>query len=367
MVKRKSIKLKNQVKPSPKVKKDPIAEYQAAIKEKGIVEVLTLTDDSCLAKVRRHISTQSLGLDSLLNGKGIPTGRLIEVYGQAHIGKSTFLDHIFASVQSIGGVAVLFDTETARDMKYTSNIGVDSSKLQLVEFSKNQLHIENVMIKLMDTIEWWSSNYPDTPVVIGWDSLGGTATKDEIEKRLGSGGKDSKKSEEKPAGAAKVLRNATRQLPTKLGGTNISVVVINHEYTTFGQGRQGKVTYGGEAIRNLASIRLKLFPLGWIKKGDSIVGRRVGAKLEKNKLGKPFAQVEVGLISGIGIDNVWTLYESLKEAKIIVSSGSWSAINLDGEVINFQGWSGLSDKCKEDPELFKKLVSVYHNIFMKGE
>lgn len=376
MVKRRPVKSKNQVPKSPKVKKDPIAEYQAAIRKKGVVEVLTLTDDDCLAKVRQHISTQSLGLDMLFNGKGIPTGRVTEIYGPPHIGKSTLIDHLFASVQSMGGVAILFDTETARDIEYTNRIGVDASKLQIVQFSKNEMHIENVMIKLMDTVEWWSANYPDTPVVIGWDSLGGTATKDEIEKRLGSGKSKSKnkdgsdkKAVEKPAAAAKILRTAARQFPTKLGNTKVAVVVANHEYVNFnvGGGKSKKETYGGEAVRHLATLRAKLFPLGWIKKGDSVVGRRVGISLEKNRLGVPFVKGEVGLISGIGIDNTWTLYETLKEAKIIVTSGSWGAINLDGEVINFQGWSGLSQKCKEDPKLFEKLVSVYNNLFMKGE
>lgn len=357
MVKRKPVgTIKSRTKKSPTIKKDKVKEYQEFIKKKGVVEVLNLADDDCLANVKQHISTQSLGLDTLLNGKGIPTGRLTEIYGQHHIGKSTLLDHIFASVQKMGGVGVLFDTEAARHMKYTENIGVKVKDLQLVEFAKNELHIENIMVKLYDTIEWWNKNYPDILVVIGWDSLGGTATRDEIEKRLG---KDAK-----VAGAAKVLREAVRQIPTKLGNTNVAVVVTNHEYEAFNKTKFGskKETYGGAAIRHLATLRLKLYPMGWIKQGDGIVGRRVGVSLEKNRLGNAYTRTEIGLISGIGIDNTWTLYETLKEAKIIVTNGSWSAINLDGETISFQGWSGLVEKCKEDETMFNRLVSVYHSI-----
>ena len=58
-------------KPKP-IKKDPIAEYQTYIKKKGngIVEVLDFSNDDCLANVKQYISTQSIALDSLLNGVG---------------------------------------------------------------------------------------------------------------------------------------------------------------------------------------------------------------------------------------------------------------------------------------------------------
>ena len=348
---------KSRKKKTPKIKKDLIKEYQQSLKSKGIVEVLTLADDDCLANVKLHISTQSLELDKLLNGKGVPTGRVLELYGPPHIGKSTLMDHMFAEVQKIGGVAILLDTEGARDSKYTRAIGVDPAKLQYIEFARDALHIENVLIKIYDTVEFWADKAPDMPVLIGWDALGGTSTRDELEKRLE---KDSQ-----PARAATVLRKAARQLPPKLGNTNIAVVIANHEYQNLGMGGQKarKETYGGAAVRHLASIRFQLYNAGWIKRSDgSVIGRKVGVNLIKNRLGNPFGSTEIAILSGVGVDNTWSLYECLKEAGVIVISGSWAAINLDGEVIKFQGWSGLVTKCTEDPTLFPRLVSVYQSL-----
>jgi recombination protein RecA len=344
------------------IKKDPIEEYKTYINKKGngIVEVLDFSNDDCLANVKQYISTQSIALDSLLNGVGIPTGRVTEIYGPQHIGKSTIIDHLFASVQSIGGVPILFDSESARDFRYTSKIGVDINKLQCVEFKRDELHIENVMIQMYNTVEWWATNAPDVPVVIGWDALGGTATRDEVKKRM--------ESEGKPAGAAKVLSEACRLLPSKLGRTKVAIVIANHQYESFGKGKSGfgqatqKMTYGGSAVRHLASIRINLFNLGYINYKGEHIGRQVGAFLDKNRLGNPYKKIDFALISGIGIDNIWSIYETLKNSKIIVVDGSWSAINLDGEVLKFQGWNGLSDKCKENPLLFNKLLSVYNSI-----
>ena len=349
------------VKAAPRIRKDLLKEYQETIKESDkqghrVVEALTLADDDCLANVRTHISTLSLELDRLFNGKGIPTGRVVEIYGPPHIGKSTLLDHCFASVQQMGGVAVLADTEGARDSNYTQKIGVDLNTLQYLEFGQDSMHIENIITKIFETVEFWRAKAPEMPVLIGWDALGGTATRDELEKRLTK--------EARMAGASKVLRAACRQLPTKLGNTNISIVIINHEYekinVNFGK---KKDTYGGGALRHLASIRAQLYSTGYIKNGaGEILGREVVAKLVKNRLGNPWGEAKFALISGVGIDNVWSVFNRLYEAKIIVKSGSWAAINLDGDELKFQGWSGLVVKCQEDPTLFPRLVSVYLSL-----
>jgi recombination protein RecA len=355
-----------------KIRKDPLKEYAEAISKDGVVEALTLADDDCLASVRGGISTGSLALDRLLNGTGIPFGRVTEICGAPHIGKSTLLDHVFARVQAEDGVAILADTEGARDSSYTTRIGVDPERLQYLEFQprpireKNkivgyqaQLTLENVLTKILESIEFWAKKYPETPVVIGFDALAGTSTADELENRLTK--------DEQPAAAAKVLRKICRQLPVHLGNTKIAVVICNHEYQNIRMaGRVGKAreTYGGDAIRHLASIRMQMFSAGeWLKDADGrVLGRVVGVKLTKNRLGNPWGEARIALYSGIGIDNVWTIYRELSAANIIVTSGSWSAINLDGSEIKFQGYRGLSRKCEEDPTLFPRLVSVYQGL-----
>ncbi len=358
-VKKKGKKPKGKKVPkSPKIKKDPLKEYQQAVKKdsEGAIEIIALTDEDSLANVPIHIGTQSLELDRLLNGMGYPSGRVVEIYGPPHIGKSTLLDHAFAEVQKMGGVAVLFDTETARDVNYTGRIGVDTKKLQYVKFARGEMHVENVLMQIFKAIEFWREKAPDMPVVLGWDALGGTATRDELEKQL--------EKDARPAMAAQVLRTAVRQLPTKLGNTKISVIICNHEYQTFGKGKkQGfKETYGGGAVKHLATLRLQMWNVGWIKgSGGEIIGRKVGVNLKKNRLGK-MGSVEVAMLTGIGIDNTHAVLDRLKAAKLIATAGGWSAINLDGEKINFQGWQGLVKKCEEDETLFPRLVSVYKSL-----
>lgn len=356
---------------SPKIRADPIAEFREAIQADGVVEVLTLADDDCLAHVKQHISTGSLALDRLLNGRGVPCGRVTEFFGPPHIGKSTILDHIFARVQAMGGIGVLADTEGARDIRYTTAVGVDPKKLQYLEFPRNELVLENVLTKLMETAAFFATNFPEIPVVLGLDALGSTSTRDERDKGL--------EKDARVAAAAQVLRKACRLLPSRIGNSQVAVVIANHEYENIQtHGRMGKKreTYGGDAIRHLASLRVQLYSGGdYVKSGPNIVGREVVAKLVKNRLGNPWGEARFALLAGRGISNVWTIYDCLSRAHVIQVSGSWSVINLDGQVLSFQGWQGLERLVQEDIavraqvsesehalSLFDRLVSIYEAI-----
>jgi len=344
-----------------RISKDPEKEYAKALSKKGMVQILKMTDDDCLMHVKGYLSTGNPALDRMLHGRGIPFGRITEIYGPHHIGKSTILDHLFKMVQKAGGTGVLADTEEARDIRYTQAIGVDASKLLILEFDRKELTMENVLNKVLETIDWWRDNYPDRKVLIGWDSLGGTQTNEERDKTVERG--------KSPGSAASIMQLMRRKVTPALANTNIALVILNHEYekiATGGFAGKKRETYGGEAVRMAASIRLELHPtMGqWLPGKDGvIIGRKVGVKLVKTKLGgSTMASCEVALMHGEGISIMWTLFEGLKGLGIIQTSGGWSAINLDGEILKFQGLNGLRDLCGQDPTLEERLFKVYTGV-----
>jgi len=377
---KKSIHGKKEV--SVKIRKDPLKEYQETMKDSGIATVSKLSQDEAVPNVTGRVSTGSLALDWALRnpmepgaGAGIPLGRCTEIYGPPFIGKSTLLDHIFASVQKMGGIAILADTEISRDRHYTQRLGVDLTKLQYLEFARDSLYLENVMQAIYSSIDFWGDHYPDIPVIIGLDALGGTATREELEKGLvpdrkrgkkNADGEDCKEKSVQPGLAARVMHQAARLLPGRLMGRKIGLVILNHEYEMIGGfgggfGAKKKETYGGSGIRHVGTTRIQLYSSGvWIKRSDGVaLGREVTAKLIKNRLGDSQIEITVPILSGIGVENIYTLFEELKAAKVIVVAGSWAALNIDGQELKFQGWSGLKLKCTEDGTLFDRLVSVW--------
>ena len=61
------------------------------------------------------ISTGSLSLDMALGGQGIPSGRVVEIFGPESSGKTTLALHVVAQSQRNGGIAAFIDAEHALD------------------------------------------------------------------------------------------------------------------------------------------------------------------------------------------------------------------------------------------------------------
>lgn len=346
---------------------DPSKEYAETLKAQGIASISKMSNDEAVCNITGRISTGSLSLDAVLTNPrepegwaGIPFSRVTEIFGPPFIGKSTILDHIMAEVQRAGGRAILIDTEVSRNRHYIQRLGVDLDALDYLEFERGEMYIENIIQTIYKTVDFWAVKYPEIPVVIGWDALGGTATKDEWEKGLQS------EKASQPGAAAKAMHAATRQLAPRFGGTKIALIILNHEYeviNTGGFGSFGKKreTYGGSGVRHAGSVRIQLYNSGTqIKRADGwVMGRVIVAKPVKNRLGNSNLEAHVPIINGVGVENTYTVFEELKKLNIIVTSGGWSAVNLDGQVINFQGWNGLKEKCAEDATLFDRLVSIW--------
>src|SRR5262245_612693 len=71
------------------------------------------------------ISTGALSLDIALGGKGLPRGRVIEIYGPEASGKTTVALHAIANAQKAGGIAAFIDAEHALDPGWARRVGVD--------------------------------------------------------------------------------------------------------------------------------------------------------------------------------------------------------------------------------------------------
>src|SRR5207237_4335453 len=80
-------------------------------KQFGKGAIMQLGDDS--VKEIEGISTGALSLDIALGGRGLPRGRIIEIFGPEASGKTTVMLHAIAQAQKTGGVAAFIDAEHA--------------------------------------------------------------------------------------------------------------------------------------------------------------------------------------------------------------------------------------------------------------
>ena len=77
------------------------------------------------------ISTGSLGLDIALGIGGLPTGRVVEIFGPESSGKTTLTLQVIAECQKAGGTAAFIDAEHALDPSYAEKLGVNVDELLL--------------------------------------------------------------------------------------------------------------------------------------------------------------------------------------------------------------------------------------------
>src|SRR6202171_6521972 len=96
-------------------------------KEIGKGTIMRL-DEHAVADVP-GISTGALSLDIALGGKGLPRGRIVEIFGPEASGKTTVALHTIANAQKAGGIAAFIDAEHALDPGWAKRVGVDLEAL----------------------------------------------------------------------------------------------------------------------------------------------------------------------------------------------------------------------------------------------
>ena len=114
-----------------------------------------------------------MSLDIALGGKGLPRGRIIEIFGPESSGKTTVALHAIANAQKKGGVAAFIDAEHALDPSWAKRLGVDLESLLVSQPSNGEeaLKIAEMLVK---------SNAVDIIVI---DSVAALVPQPEVEGR----------------------------------------------------------------------------------------------------------------------------------------------------------------------------------------
>tara|TARA_Y100000034_G_scaffold100397_1_gene123698 strand:+ start:165 stop:1466 length:1302 start_codon:yes stop_codon:yes gene_type:complete len=206
----------------------------------------------------------------------------------------------------------------------------------------------------------------DRPIILGWDSVAGTATEEELE---GSA------RDQHPATAAKVIRRSMRRLIQLIDDNSIGVVMVNQRYEKIqmGKGRQWgpkSETYGGGGIKFHTAVRVEVEKCGDIyypgrpkAGGFAPCGQEVLLRMPKNKLNDPFHTERFGLMFGQGAVDGWAIHEDFKSRGIIRVAGGWSSFS-DPSVLgaanrSFRNWPELQQMMTEDAALSATLRDIY--------
>ena len=280
------------------------------------------------------ISTGSIGLDVALGIGGLPTGRVIEIYGPESSGKTTLATHIIAEAQKKGGICAFIDAEHAFDSNYAQKLGVDIDNLLISQpdYGEQALEIADRLIL---------SGALDVVVI---DSVAALVPKSELEGEMG---------DSKMGLHARLMSQALRKLTATISKTNSCCIFINQLREKIGvMFGNPETTTGGNALKFYASVRLDIRRMAQIKDGDEVVGNHIKVKVVKNKVAPPFRQAEFDIIYGEGISKVGEIIDMGVEMGIVQKSGSWFSYNNDKMG---QGRESVKQLLLDNPEMANEI------------
>ncbi|MBP3348112.1 MAG: recombinase RecA [Clostridia bacterium] len=286
------------------------------------------------------ISTGCLELDIALGVKGLPRGRIVEIYGPESSGKTTIALHCVTEAQKNGGTAAYIDVENALDPVYAKKIGVDIDNLYISQPDTGEDALE-----IMDTLV--SSGAIDMVVI---DSVAALVPRAEIEGGMGDA---------HVGVQARLMSQALRKLTGTINKTKCVAIFINQLREKVGvvYGNP-EVTPGGRALKFYSSVRIEIRKGEAIKNGENVLGNVTKAKIAKNKVAPPFKTASFDLMYGEGVSNEGSLVNVGSELGILEKSGSW--YSYKGERIA-QGKENVKKYLAENPAVADEIKETILN------
>ncbi|WP_010607203.1 recombinase RecA [Pseudoalteromonas maricaloris] len=289
------------------------------------------------------ISTGSLGLDIALGIGGLPTGRIVEIYGPESSGKTTLTLQAIAEAQKLGKTCAFVDAEHALDPIYAEKLGVNVDELLVSQpdTGEQALEICDMLVR---------SGAVDLVVI---DSVAALTPKAEIEGDMG---------DSHVGLQARLMSQALRKLTANIKRSNTLCIFINQIRMKIGvMFGNPETTTGGNALKFYASVRLDIRRIGSVKEGDEVVGNETRVKVVKNKVAPPFKQAEFIIMYGEGTSKQGELIDLGVKHKLVDKAGAWFSYN--GNKIG-QGKANSIKFLKENVEIANEIEGKLREMLL---
>jgi recombination protein RecA len=305
-------------------------------------------------------STGVPSIDVAFGCKGLPQGRIIEIYGPESSGKTTaclqFIaacqKHMFTNAdgESVPGTAAFIDAEHAFDPTWAERIGVNIDELIFSQPNSGE--------EALDIVEKMVKSTLVNLIVV--DSVAALTPQVELDGEL---------SDANVGAHARLMSKALRKLKGSINKTKTTVIFVNQIREKVGvMFGNPETTPGGRALKFYASIRAEVRRGSSLKDDDSVVGFQTNMKIIKNKVAPPFTTAAFDICVGhpsrpiYGIDIMSSLIDVALDCKVMSRTSSWISYG-DRKIGN--GAAAASAALRADRDLADEILNKTYNVAFK--
>ena len=274
------------------------------------------------------VDSGSKVLNKIISGDyngGYPIGSITEIYGESSTAKTVFLTHAFIGAQQKGFYTVMVDNEHAYSPSFAEKLGIESEKLVYLQPET----IEDCFKSIENSIMAIRKHDAETPILIGYDSIGVSPTRKEMEDEFG------KNSEMGGALRAKVAGQCLRRINPMLRKYKAGLIIVNQVRSKVGVmfGDPRTRAGGGKALLYYCGTSLETAS----GKNDALFDSRKNPlgitgtiKTVKNKITKPYQTCDFKLLYDEGLQHNYGLTaQYVKDGTVTTPSKGW--YTLTGE------------------------------------
>ena len=291
----------------------------------------TSAADSDLANIKTFYDTGSFALNRVITGnihKGIPSGRITQIFGESQTGKSLIAIQTAVLALNKGEIDVIFyiDSEGG-GLQMFENFGADLTKIEYIPV--NSIEDCSVkMLKLYDTFMEATKQYKADPekndnirAIVILDSWGGLSA----DKLINDAVKKDAQVQDMGLGA-KLKNNLMSGLMMRVVQTGVALIIVNHTYDNPGAMFTSKIKAmpGGKKLEYACHVIIQATKLlikpdnaeyltSGSEAGNYYAGNRMNFFTVKNRIAKPCFSADVY----IDFENGIAKYDGLIDDAIV--------------------------------------------------
>ncbi len=231
---------------------------------------------------------------------GLPYGRIVEVYGDSGTGKTAWAVDLIIRAQKLGGAGMLMDHERAFNLDLAVGNGLNpNSPFWIYKQPETFEESNHMAMKAAEMIRKAKVIAPEAPIVVVFDSVAAMIPQSVLydPKNPKVRREITKLNMNDTTALSRVASSTLKIVNQIMGELNVITIYLNQIRTKVGVvWGDPTTTPGGSAFKFLATTRLELSRKMEKDAAKDVTGQIVNFHTKKNRMERPFQDIEMLLV-----------------------------------------------------------------------